>query len=92
MIIVSSSRYATTAPGLFGQASGLEADRAGAEAAVVDDGLGEGDVWTLHVGPSLSFSLVPSHIVVVCGVSIRRAADHWGCERTCDEGGHRGAR
>ena len=36
------------AGGLLGEASGLEPDRAGAEAAVVDDGLGERDFWTLH--------------------------------------------
>src|SRR3712207_8453741 len=34
--------------GLPGEPPGLEADGAGAEAAVVDDGLGEGDLWSLH--------------------------------------------
>jgi hypothetical protein len=41
------------AGGLLGQAAGLEADGAGAEAAVVDDGLGELDLGSLHGMPSL---------------------------------------
>src|SRR5690606_11869275 len=42
------------AGGLTGQAAGLEADRAGAEAAVVDAGFGELDLGTLHGCPPLS--------------------------------------
>ena len=53
---------------LTGEATGLEPDGAGAEAAVVDDGLGELDLWTLH-GPSLSLSTSATRIVVVRGLS-----------------------
>ena len=55
---------------LLGEPPGLEPDGAGAEAAVVDDGFGEGDLWTLH-GSSISLSASRS-IVVVPGSLLMR--------------------
>ena len=51
------------APGLLGEASGLEPDGAGTEGAVVDGRFGGGDLRTLH--RVLLFSLRPGCIVVV---------------------------
>ena len=53
------------AAGLLGQTAGLEPNRAGAEAAVVDGGFGEGDFGSLHGNPPF---------LLVCRVHRRCAA------------------
>jgi hypothetical protein len=58
---------------LLGEPPGLEPDGAGAEAAVVDDGFGEGDLWTLH-GSSISLMRFRGIVVVPGSNSCDRAA------------------
>ena len=55
---------------LLGEPPGLEPDGAGAEAAVVDDGFGEGDLWTLHGSSNLFCA--SRGIVVVPGSLLMR--------------------
>ena len=45
--------------GLLGETTGLEADGAGAELAVVDDGFGERDFWTFQEVFLLCFTSQP---------------------------------